>query len=97
MQIIRKEKLDSSTEFHKMKDSIKNIPSEEILEKDFGTDPDNALTLTFKLSSLVNLLTSIKGPVITLFDKSTNLRFVNLANQSIGPSKSLLFNLTSKK
>ena len=80
-----------------MRDHITtNIPSEDIFEKDFGTDPENLLPLTLKLSNFVRLLASIRDPVISLLDKSRNLRFDSLANESIGPAKSLLFNLTSK-
>ena len=55
------------------------------------------MPLTLKLFKSVRLLASIKDPVISLVDKSRILRFDNLANESIGPDKSLPFNLISKK
>ena len=49
-----------------------NIPSEEMRDNDFGTDPENLLPLTLKLSNFDRLLASIKDPVMSLLDKSTN-------------------------
>ena len=97
MQNVKKEKLDLSTAFHMMKDTENTYLVRKCWKNGFGTDPDNLLTLTFKHSSLVRLLTSIRDPVITLLNKSKNLRFASTDNESIRTEKWLLFNLTKKK